>query len=183
MRRIILSAGHSNVPGLDQGRQTKDYSEGIEAAYFRRDLANKLKGLGLEVLVDPDSTVLKDSIDYFKHRVDIKDIAIDIHFNGFDNPAATGTEVLIPNYASNFEIALAGELTVAISKCLNIKDRGIKSESTSHHGKLGWMRLNCETVLVELCFITNENDMKAYKNKYWLLIDDVAKVLKNASTW
>lgn len=176
MRRIILSAGHSSVPGKDRGAEYKDNIEGVLTAKVRNDLFYALIADDAQVLIDNDDTELKDSIAYFKDQVEIKDIAIDIHFNSFaQNTTVGGTEVIIPDDSSPFEETLALELSTCMASSLKIKNRGVKRERETAHKRLGWMRLKCETVLLEICFLSNDQDMEAYNKNYWNLINRLCK--------
>jgi N-acetylmuramoyl-L-alanine amidase len=60
-------------------------------------------------------------------------------------------------------------------------DQGIKTEADSHHGRLGWMRLTGENVLMEICFITNPVDMQKYQANKLQLAKNIALILKNNS--
>ena len=80
-------------------------------------------------------------------------------------------------FRSKFERDIAGNLSDVISDTLGLKNRGVKTEIESHHGKLGWMRLNCENVLIEVCFITNTHDIKNYQTYKSILSENIASQL------
>ena len=65
----------------------------------------------------------------------------------------------------------------ATSLVLGIKNRGVISETASHRGRLGLMRENGTVSLLELCFISNPNDLKAYHAKKNVLAKEIAKIL------
>lgn len=176
MRNIYLSAGHSNTKGRDMGAVGNGFIEGVEAAELRNIIYTELKKLGITAKMDNDNTILADSIRFFKNLTDSKSIVVDIHFNA-GVPKATGTETLVPFDATKFEKYLAEELTKTMSETLNIKSRGVKSEADSHHGRLGWMRLTGENVLLEICFISNEQEIKNYRAKRFELGKNIAQVL------
>lgn len=176
MRNIYLSAGHSNTKGRDMGAAANGFIEGIEAAELRNIIFTELKKLGVTAIMDNNNTVLSESIAFFKNLTDSKAIVMDIHFNSA-TPQATGTETLIPSNATKFEKNLAEELTKTMSETLNIKSRGVKTEADSHHGRLGWMRLTGENVLLEICFISNKKEIENYRVKRFELGKNIAKVL------
>jgi len=183
MRKIFVGAGHSNTPGRDMGASGNGYIEGNLTVDFRNKLVEELRELGADVIIDKDGSVFWETINKFKTLVDSKSIVVDIHFNAAV-PAATGTETLIPEVHTKFERELAEKVSETIGDTLGIKLRGwkgVKTESESHHGRLGWMRLNGENILLEICFITNSSDMSSYCEKENILAEKLAKVLFDAS--
>lgn len=183
MRKIFISAGHSNVPGRDRGASSGTYIEGELAVGLRDKVANELKKMGVTPVMDNNRNILAESITFFKNLVSKDAIVLDIHWNS--GPAtATGTEVLIPSENTSMERNLAKSLADVISKTLNIPLRGehkglkgVKTEADSHHGRLGWMRLTGENVLIETCFISNPTEMKKYLDNADVLAKNIADVL------
>ena len=179
MKTIFISAGHSNQIGKqDCGAIGNGYIEGELAVEFRTLLVNALKRKGAKTGIDPDNSVLKQTLNYFWNLTTENSICVDIHWNAA-SPSATGTEVFIPNNHSLTELNLAKDIALTIASKLKIVARGnkgVKLESESQHKSLGFMRLKGENVLIEMCFITNPNDMASYQaNKVQLaeLLADV----------
>ena len=50
--KILISAGHTNVPGKDRGAAGNGFIEGDEAVKIRDQVASILRGRGLEVIED-----------------------------------------------------------------------------------------------------------------------------------
>jgi len=181
MRKIFISAGHSNKAGRDRGASGNGYIEGELSVEFRNKLVDELKQLGINPIVDGDNSILAETINKFKSLTSPDSIVLDIHWNAA-SAAATGVETLVPGEPSSFERKLAESLSSTVSSILGIPMRGIKGVKTeleSHHGRLGWMRLTGENVLLEVCFISNPNDMKKYETNKTILIKQIAKVLFN----
>jgi N-acetylmuramoyl-L-alanine amidase len=182
MRKIFLSAGHSNKLGRDNGavavHSGVTYREGVLAAELRSMIATKLKNIhGITAEVDEDDSILSQTLNFFKNKTTSTCIVVDIHFNSSSNPLATGCEVLIPAPFTTFEADLADDLSASISLDIGVKNRGVKTEAQSHHGRLGWMRLTGENVLLEICFISNEKDVKKYEQYKSQLATSLACVL------
>lgn len=183
MRKIFISAGHSNKPGRDRGAVSGSNIEGVLTAELRSLIVRELMEMGVYPKVDSDNSVLSETINFFKNLVTSGSIVLDIHFNS--GPAkATGTETLIPGTNTDFERRLAGDLSKCVSDVLGIPlrgthkgIRGVKTELESHHGRLGWMRLNGENVLMEICFLSNPNEMNKYHSKKFELAKKIAEVL------
>ena len=178
MKTIFISAGHSNHPKNDRGAVGNGYIEGELAVEFRTLLVNALKRKGAKTGIDPDNSVLKQTLNYFWNLTTENSICVDIHWNAA-TPSATGTEVFIPNNHSLTELNLAKDIALTIASKLKIVARGnkgVKLESESQHKSLGFMRLKGENILIEMCFISNPNDMASYQaNKVQLaeLLADV----------
>jgi N-acetylmuramoyl-L-alanine amidase len=183
MRKIFISAGHSNVPGKDRGAAGNGFIEGELTVELRNLLICELHELGITAIVDQNDSILSHSLNFFKNLTTNKDIVLDIHWNAA-TPQATGTETLVPSDPSDFEMKLAHSISSCISETLNIPMRGnhggykgVKTEASSHHGRLGWMRLTGENILMEVCFISNKNDMDSYQKEKENLAKKLAKIL------
>jgi hypothetical protein len=81
-------------------------------------------------------------------------------------------------------LELAGKLAKCMSDTLGIPLRGstngvlgVKTESLSARGQLGWMRLNGNNILLEVCFISNKSDMEKYQDNKSMLAFKIAKIL------
>ena len=176
MRKVFISAGHSNKRGRDRGASGNGYVEGDLTVEYRNLLTAELNKLGIKPTVDSNNSVLAETIRFFKNLTTITCIVIDIHWNAAADPSATGTETLIPAKNTEFERTLAKAMSDDVAKILGIPLRGnhaglrgVKTELNSHHGRLGWMRLTGENILLEINFISNPNDIQKYQaNKHLL---------------
>lgn len=175
MRDVIIIAGHTNVPGLDRGASSGKYIEGELTVQFRDLIINELSKLGIKAKTDSNKNALAQTLAWMKSLINSKTIAIDIHWNAAGE-TANGTEVIIPDASSSFE----RQISNAILKCfldLGFRNRGVKPESATARKRLGWMRPNCENVLIETCFITSKSDMALYEANKNLLAKKIAKVI------
>ena len=176
MRKVYLSAGHTNVTGQDRGAVSKSgtWIEGVEAVIIRDLLKEELIKRGATVIVDDNRNALAKTLAAFKGLVGVADIAIDIHF---DAGGGTGCSVFIPVQASKLEQNLAADLSGVISNVLKVRNRGVKTELDSHHKTLACMRLACENILIETCFIDNTEDMKSYDFNKIVLVKSLADTI------
>jgi N-acetylmuramoyl-L-alanine amidase len=90
----------------------------------------------------------------------------------------TGTTVLIGDDADRLDKAFAKEIVDKTAEVLKIKNRGVKLESESHRGKLGLMREQGTVALLEVCFITNKDDLKAFQDNKNTLAVELSKIVK-----
>lgn len=190
MRQIFISAGHSNVAKdvfgrpRDRGAAGNGFIEGVEAAKIRTRVVEILRQkYNVKAIVDPDDSILSQTLAFFRNLTTNKCIVVDIHFNAAGS-TATGTETLVDSNPTQFELDLAFILSkiahsrLGIPRRGNFKKRlGVKSEAESHHGRLGWMRLTGKNALIEVCFISNKNDMVSYEKNFEGYCSDLAFVL------
>jgi N-acetylmuramoyl-L-alanine amidase len=171
IRKIYPLAGHSNT---DPGAMAGGYKEADLTSELRNLVISEMKKrnyLNFETDDDKDnlSTVLK------KINPGKKDILLDIHFNSA-NPTASGTEVFVSNYAGSTSQKFAKELVDGSAKILGIANRGVKPESQSARKRLAVVNKNGSAALLEVCFITNANDIAKYqanKNRLAVFIADL----------
>jgi N-acetylmuramoyl-L-alanine amidase len=175
-RRIVLSAGHSNTPGQDQGAIANGYVEGQLTVEFRDLVKKHLNKFGVTVNVDPNNYVTGSMVRLFKQWFGVNDIIIDFHFNAASNIAANGTEAIVPKKYTAFEFNLAVKLVNAINKS-GIGIRRVFTEDKTPRKKLFFFTLKSETVLLEVCFITNKKDMQIYQTTKDEMAYHVAEVL------
>ncbi len=158
MKTVLISAGHNDE---DPGATGNGYKEATLAVKMRDRVADVLRARGL--------TVLEDGADGENERLNLAialarkaDIAVEIHFNA-GPPAATGIEALAKPKLRQLSAALCG----AISKVTGLKvrgpDGGWKPDNSGQHHRLGF----CEAggIVLEVCFISNVSDMKAYVDR------------------
>ena len=130
------------------------------------------------LLVDRDDTALAATMAFLKGRTKPNDVLIDIHFNA--GPAtAKGTEVLIPAKYTKEELEIADRISDIFGNVLGTPERGskahtdgVKDETDSNRGSLGWMKLSGYNILIEVEFLSNPEAMKVYdakKEECWKL--------------
>ena len=178
---IAISAGHSTNPKRDRGAASGKLIEGELASKSRSIIISYINKKGYSVLSDGDDTILADSMKYFKGKTNENTIVLDIHFNA--GPAtAKGIEVLIPSVSTGTERKIAEKLATIISSFTKSPLRGVKgvkTEAESHHGKLGWMAIAGQNVLIEMEFISNPDAMKTYLSKETEINEAIAQYLIN----
>jgi N-acetylmuramoyl-L-alanine amidase len=167
---VLISAGHSNT---DPGAVANGRREADIATDFRNILVACLADLGIKAETDGKGKVnlpLREAVKLAKG----KDIAIEVHLNAAANPTASGVETL----SGPEDMQLGAKLCAAISRELNIKNRGAKPENAGQHHRLAFVQAG--GIILELFFITNPNDLAAYDGRKWPLARAVAKVIEDA---
>ena len=165
---IFTNAGHHL---RDSGVESGGRFEASMAMAVRDKLVLLLRELGIVYSV-PDNLNLKDSIKWVNERAKESDLAFSIHFNSHSSKLVRGTEVY---YSNSREEELAITFAEEVSKAGGFRNRGAKHDSQTWVGSLGWLRkLKCDSVLVEVCYLTSKEDMKIYN------LDKIAQGFFNA---
>lgn len=180
MRTVIITAGHSNGKGgyLDRGVASYDGKlfEGDLTIQLRDKVADILRKGGFKVYEDSDKNPLAAAIQELKGFFSFTSINVDIHFNAA-SMGASGTETLVKDKYSKFEYKIAEMLCERISAVMGIKNRGVKTESMSARGRLGWMRMTGNNIIIEVCFLSNPGDVAKYLDKKDEIADVIAQVI------
>ena len=188
LRKVFISAGHTNVKGMDRGAEGNGFVEG-DLTHSLRDLIIKYLNdvYNIKAEADANNTILEKTLSWLRQKTTARCILLDIHFNAA-TPAAEGVECFVPQKYTEFELGLAEALVSAVVKQTAFKKRGnlagkagVKDESQSARKRLGWMSVVGENVLLEVCFITNKQEMEVYKLQEKQIAREIAKALHDWS--
>lgn len=168
----FLSAGHHRK---DPGAVANGYKEADLNIDFRDLVVAECKKLGLKVITDNDDETLSQYLNRIK--TGNGSVVLEFHFDAA-SPTATGTTALIEAEADRYDKAFAQEIVNLTSEVLGIRNRGVKSEKESSRGTLGLMREEGIICLLELGFITNSDDIKAYQKNKKELAWKMASIIK-----
>lgn len=197
MRNVYLTAGHQILNGKGNGAfgikemNGRQFDEAIEARKFTDDvIAHLKKWYNINAFTDSKEWSLPSVINWLFGKVKQHDIAIEFHFNA-GIPAATGIEVFIPETHTKEEIELASRLANMMYAILKLNLRkgklgipGVKTEVETQHKTIGILNKPkaATNLLVEICFITNAEDVNVYRKNYYSLVqvtsDTIAKFIK-----
>lgn len=175
---LYLISGHN---GERTGASSPYLDEGVETIILRNLICLNLTRNGfIDYYTDDDSESLNKVLSKLKQKVKKEDILLDIHFNAASQ-TVTGTEVFIPTDYTEEEKSLAESLLKTVTDTLQIKSRGVKTEGQSQHSRLGILHLPCTTILLEVCFLTNKEDVYKYKEKREVLSQKIAQLFHKYS--
>lgn len=173
----FISAGH-NPKGIkvDPGAVANGLHEADLTVEFRNLVVSELLKRNVKVITDKDDERLGD---YLKRiQTGSGSVVLEFHFDAAASPTATGTTSLYGSDADRLDIAFAKELANATAEVLGIKNRGALSEKGSHRGSLGLMREQGIVSLLEIAFISNPNDIKAYNANKKELALKIAEIVE-----
>lgn len=177
---IFISAGHnskSKTVKADPGAiSSSGIKEGDLAIEFRDLVCQELKRQNRKFIIDYD----EETLQAYLNRINTGSgsVVIEYHFDA-GPPTASGSTSLHEIDADKMDKAFCKELVEATSRILNIPSRGIKSETTTRHGRLALMKENGIVCLHEICFISNNNDLIQYQTlKHILAIEHANIIIK-----
>ena len=169
---ITVSAGHSNV---DSGAVAKDGTkEATLAVKFRNAVVSYLQqDKNIHVKTDGHGTNNAPLSEAIK-LIAGSDVAVEFHMNASTNATAYGVETI----SLTKDKILAQQISLHVAEVFGSKlrgDNGWIDMSQSARGKLGFVSKG--GLIVELGFISNEKELKAFNDKYWLAAKAVAEIL------
>lgn len=167
MRNIFISAGHSNA---DPGAVNGSVTEAHIVTDFRNMVAHYLREAGVQFASDGDGNDNKPLAQAVK-LIKRGDLAVEFHCNASSNPTATGVETL----SGPKDKTIGAAICQTIAETLNIRNRGAKDEGSGQHSRLAFVQAG--GIIVELFFISNPTELRAYLDKKWLVARAVAKKL------
>lgn len=171
---IYVLAGHHN---RDSGAVNKEgVKESVITKLFRDKVVSHLRSWGIPFIIDNDNETLAQVTKRIKPGTG--SVLCEFHLNASDRVDAKGTEVFVKDGPKPSEKALAADIAHAISTHCNIYNRGVKTESQSPRKKLAILHTEAGiSVLVELCFITNKEDMRLFRLGMDSLAERIAELL------
>lgn len=158
MSTFIINAGHT-LTGKGTGA-VGFINESKENRAVANHVIKLLKDLGHTVInatIDKSNTYLEDAVAVAnKHKADL---AVSIHFNSSNDPAANGVETLVYNSKNDYTNKYANSINKEIA-ALGYRNRGIKQRQD-----LYWLRkTTSKTILIECCFVSNKADSDKYNS-------------------
>lgn len=165
-----ITAGHSNTdPGAVNGK----IKEADLVVNFRNAVTYYLREAGVQVKNDGAGTK-NDPLSAAVKLIQGSSIAVEFHMNAAASKQANGIETI----ALPKDKKLAQDLSKAVADALGSRlrgDNGWIDQSRSARGRLAYV--NAGGLIVELGFISNEDELARFNARYWLAAKAVAKVL------
>ncbi|NER82998.1 MAG: cell wall hydrolase [Leptolyngbya sp. SIO1D8] len=168
MGQIFISAGHGGFESgsIDQGVAASGTTEAAEMIRIRNLVAPELRSRGFEVLTVPDDLNNLQTLDWINARCRPEDVALEIHAGAFSSPGARGASVFYianndtrKNHAELLLLAL-------LRRTPQLPSRGARADTTTGIGSLIFTRrLNCPSLLMEVGYLTNPDDLGLIQNR------------------
>ena len=167
---VTVTAGHSNKdPGAVNGK----FKEAELVVNFRNAVTHYLREAGLQVKTDGVGSTnlnLNAALKLIKGSF----VAVEFHMNAASSKQANGVETIsLPK-----DKKLAQDLSKAVADAIGSRlrgDDGWIDQSKSARGRLAFVSNG--GLIVELGFISNEDELARFNARYWVAAKAVAKVL------
>ncbi|UJA01004.1 N-acetylmuramoyl-L-alanine amidase [Acinetobacter johnsonii] len=167
---VTVTAGHSNTdPGAVNGK----YKEADLVVNFRNAVAFYLREAGIQYKTDGVGTT-NQNLNAAIKLIKGSSVAVEFHMNAATSKQANGVETI----ALPKDKKLAQELSKAVADAFGSRlrgDNGWIDQSQSARGRLGF--ISNGGLIVELGFISNEEELFQFNARYWSAAKAVAKVL------
>ena len=167
---VTVTAGHSNKdPGAVNGK----FKEAELVSQFRNAVAYYLREAGIQYKTDGVG-ILNQDLNAAIKLIKGSSVAVEFHMNAAASKQANGVETI----ALPKDKKLAQELSKAVADAFGSRlrgDNGWIDQSQSARGKLGF--ISNGGLIVELGFISNEEELFQFNARYWSAAKAVAKVL------
>lgn len=179
---IYLLAGHTVVNGKGTGAfGIGGFDEAKEAIKLRDDITKCLVSNGVSVINENPSLPLRQVVLWLSKIVKKGDIIVEIHFNA-GPPTAKGVESFVDDTYTKEEFELAKKLSMVISTSIGEPlrgNQGVKKESESQHKSLAILSgaSVATNVLVEVCFISNLQSVRSYRDNYQKVVGSICNAL------
>lgn len=167
---VTVTAGHSNKdPGAVNGK----YKEAELVSQFRNAVAYYLREAGIQYKTDGVG-ILNQDLNAAIKLIKGSSVAVEFHMNAATSKQANGVETI----ALPKDKKLAQDLSKAVADAFGSRlrgDNGWIDQSQSARGKLGF--ISNGGLIVELGFISNEEELFQFNARYWSAAKAVAMIL------
>ena len=167
---VTVTAGHSNKdPGAVNGK----FKEAELVSQFRNAVAYYLREAGIQYKTDGVGAT-NQNLNAAIKLIKGSSVAVEFHMNAATSKQANGVETI----ALPKDKKLAQELSKAVADAFGSRlrgDNGWIDQSQSARGKLGF--ISNGGLIVELGFISNEEELFQFNARYWSAAKAVAMLL------
>ena len=167
---VTVTAGHSNKdPGAVNGK----FKEAELVSQFRNAVAYYLREAGIQYKTDGVG-ILNQDLNAAIKLIKGSSVAVEFHMNAATSKQANGIETI----ALPKDKKLAQDLSKAVADAFGSRlrgDNGWIDQSKSARGKLGF--ISNGGLIVELGFISNEEELFQFNARYWSAAKAVAMIL------
>lgn len=172
MKNIILSPGHNELSWGAMHNGVKEYELARSVVQAVDDLNGKIGGAPFRLItIMPNNQSLKRKIKLV-NDIDHVDLAVELHWNAFGDPAVKGSEAFYMEGDGMGWIAAESYCRI-FQQISGVPTRGAKLDSQSQHSRLAWCRdIRHPSILVENEFLTAD----AFNPHYYFHLSIVAMI-------
>ena len=169
--RILLIAGHG---AGDCGAIGNGYRESDLTRELVKMIGSLLNPYASVTIYDTNRNAFKD-LKQGSFKVGQFDYALEVHFNAFSKASAKGTEIYVTTAEKT--IGVEKRIMQNLSKFFTLRDSdGVKVKDFAVIRNLKAKGIS--SALLEVCFITNSEDMKIYQGSKVQIAKAITEALK-----
>ena len=175
---VCLDAGHGgdDVGAVSADGKRLEKDDNLELTLKVRD---ELEKMGVKTILtrDDDTTVSLQKRCKTANKAKC-DLFVSIHRNSASS-SASGIEVWLPKDASKDERVMASKMLENLCKVAELPDRGVKRGYRDSSAKDYYINANTNmpSMLLEVGFITSDEDNRAYDKNIDSMAKEIAKVI------
>ena len=168
MGQIFISAGHGGFENdsIDRGVAASGTTEAAEMIRIRDLVVPELRLRGFEVLAVQDDLSSQQTLEWINTHCRPNDVALEIHTGAFSSPGARGASVF---YIANNDTRKSHAellLLALLRRVPQLPSRGARPDTTTGIGSLAFTRrLKCPSLLMEVGYLTNPDDLGLIQNR------------------
>lgn len=172
MKKIALVVGHSSRSkgAYNEDMNIHEYDLNKIEAQLTSDLLEK-RGYDPYMIFRDTYATLPKKINELEC-----DIIISFHHNSFSDKSANGTETLYYHRSQAGKV-LASDIHRYIVSALGFKDRGIQPKTSEDDGGYLLKYTNAPCVILEPCFMSNNEELKEFLGKQARYINAVCDAI------
>lgn len=165
LRKIYLSAGHQVKNNKGNGAISVFGDE----AKLTQMLRNRIEEISIyhyreySMYVDDEYMTLNDVINVI-NKLNNFDLALELHLNSVSDSSAAGTLCIIYNKKCTEARKYANAICKITADALGTENLGSRTMGSLGRNLAFLRRTTCPAVILEVCFLSNESDMK----KFWI---------------
>ncbi|NER86769.1 N-acetylmuramoyl-L-alanine amidase [Moorena sp. SIO3A2] len=163
MARILISAGHDLK---DPGVVALGTTESREMILTRNEIVKELELRGVDCIVVPDSLSRRDTIRWINTNAVPGDVALEIHGNAF-NGSLRGAQAFYIYGNDERQLDAQLLLNALLQEIPELPSRGVQPDihSPNRRGLSFCRQVAVSSVLMQLCFIDNPQDLELLQNQ------------------
>ena len=189
-RKLALISGHNRAnylppfarrdPGAVLYSNGKEITnEHYEAEKLVYPAYEELIALGYDVILCPFNKTLAQKTRWCNKNLTSRDFIVSVHLNASTNPIANGSELYYLDGHAPSRVR-GTRLAAILCRTMGMRNRGRKADTRTRHGRLGIIRdTKANSFLLEMGFLTNEEDLSKARNFGVQAIIDSCKYLLN----
>lgn len=173
---MFISSGH-NTQGkkTDSGAVANNLNEADVNLEFRNLVLAELRKTNYKIIQDYDHETLSQYLNRIK--TGSGSVVLEFHCDASSNKTASGTTAIIANNHNQHSKNFAHELSKKTAEILNINNRGVKTEKLTNRGKIALVQKSGIACLLELFFLTNQNDIVQYQKHKKQLAKELSEII------